>query len=229
MYNLLQPLQFTSISNPPLPLSPLPPRCILNNSLAPTYGTTSTKYPKKLNRDYINCKDSNDLCYFSSVDGNASTPDAVPAVNEVSVRARVKDVCRLRSCVDTLVLYLTGPARSNGALLFWDENNDGLIESKEEYSFHDIMADLRKCTARRVFLVADYSYSGNLVHKFPGKRPSRKTVIFTSTSQHEYSWRSDFTEAFVHSSRSNKVVSMREIFQVDIFELIEVYIHVVTK
>mgnify|MGYP001799211126 CR=1 FL=1 len=102
-------------------------------------------------------------------------------------------------------------------MLFRDENNDGLIEDKEEYSFHDLKSDLKNCEAKKIFVVADYSYSGQLIHKFPGKRLSNKVVMLSSTSQHEYTWGNEFTKTFIESARSGRASGMREIFEVSLF------------
>lgn len=154
------------------------------------------------------------------VDGDPTTKDAVPAVTDVGVTDYIGKLCRSRWCVDTLVLYLTGPARSNGALLMWDINGDGLTENREMFAINEIFKHLSDCNAKRVFIIADYSYSGHLAHRLKELQRHRHRnayahiTVVTSSESNEYSWRSEFTESLVKYGKSNKTRSIKQILQV---------------
>jgi hypothetical protein len=159
---------------------------------------------------------------FIAVDGNPKTTrDAAAAVTDFGVTDYIGKLCKARWCVDTLVLYLTGPAKSNGALLMWDVNGDGLTENKEMYAIHEIFKHLNSCTAKRVYIIADYSYSGHLVHKLrvlsrPGHRGSYEHItVITSSQANEYSWRNDFTQAIIKYGKQNRTRCIKQLFQVN--------------
>lgn len=161
------------------------------------------------------------VCKFVAVDGNPKTTrDAAAAVTDFGVTDYIGKLCRARLCVDTLVLYLTGPAKSNGALLMWDVNGDGLTENKEMYAVHEVFKHLKNCTAKRVYIIADYSYSGHLVHKLnelsrssQGRSYQHITVI-ASSQANEYSWRNDFTQTLIKYGKQSTTRCMNQLFQV---------------
>lgn len=159
---------------------------------------------------------------FSLVDGDPKTRDAVAAVTDIGVTDYIGKLCRSLWCVDTLVLYLTGPARSNGALLMWDLNGDGLTENREMYAIHEIFKQLRNCNAKRVLIIADYSYSGHLVHRLQElqrhrHRDSYKHItVLASSESNEYSWRNEFTTTLIKYGTQNTTRSVHQLFQVRI-------------
>ncbi|XP_068745728.1 uncharacterized protein [Montipora capricornis] len=121
------------------------------------------------------------------------------------VRQYIKNLCSSTLCVDTLTLYLTGPAKSDGALMFWDRRGDGIADKSELYRPKDLLDDIKNCSANRVFLVADYSYSGEMIGRLKkriGSHPNqfRNIVAISSTGRKGYAWRSDFTDAFVNKN-----------------------------
>ena len=128
------------------------------------------------------------------------------AVNSaITVKEYISKLCRSSPCVDTITLYLTGPSKSDGSLLFWD-NGNGLTDNSELYSPRELLDDVKNCSARRLFIVADYSYSGAMVNKIKNRmerhpRLYRNLVAISSTSWNQSSWRSDFAEAFVKRSK----------------------------
>lgn len=128
------------------------------------------------------------------------------AVNSaITAKEYIKKLCKSFPCVDTITLYLTGPSKSDGSLLFWD-NGNGLTDDSELYSPKELLEDVKNCTARRLFIVADYSYSGAMINKIKSRmerhpRLYRNLVAISSTSWNQSSWRSDFTDAFVKQSK----------------------------
>ena len=125
--------------------------------------------------------------------------------------------------MDTLTLYLTGPSTGDGFLLFWD-NGDGITQDSEFYSPRDLLDDIKNCSAKRVFLVADYSYSGALIKKLENRmtrHPKQfSNVMAMSSSLYEPAWRSDFTDAFIkHNKQGITTTCVADVFQVGSFSV----------
>lgn len=125
--------------------------------------------------------------------------------NAIRAKEYIKKLCGSSLCADTVTLYLTGPSMSDGSLLFWD-NGNGLTDDSELYTPNKLLEDVKNCSARRLFIVADYSYSGAMINKIKSRMERhpghyRNLVAISSTSWNESSWRSDFTEAFVKHSK----------------------------
>jgi len=121
--------------------------------------------------------------------------------NAITAKEYIKKLCGSSVCVDTVTLYLTGPSKSDGSLLFWDDGN-GLTDNSELYSPRELLEDVKNCSARRLYIVADYSYSGAMIEKIKirmERHPAhyRNLVAISSTLWNQSSWRSDFAEAFV--------------------------------
>lgn len=136
-----------------------------------------------------------------------------------SVKEHIKQLCRSLFCVDTFTLYLTGPSNSDGALMFRDRG-DGITEDSELYTPKQILEDIKNCSARRIFLVADYSYSGAMINRLRNRikrHPDqfRNIMAISSTGWGEYARRSDFTDAFVkHNKRGNTTKCVSDVFEV---------------
>ena len=134
----------------------------------------------------------------------------------------IKGLCRAHSsCVDTFTLYLTGPSNSDGSLLFWDTTGKGLMtENGMLYTPKELFDDLKNCSAKRIFIVADYSYAGVMMNKMKSRmlrhrRHFRNVLVMSSASVGEYSLGSDFTFALINQSRTgNHIKCVREVFQV---------------
>uniref|UniRef100_A0A3Q2DM86 Si:ch211-67e16.11 n=1 Tax=Cyprinodon variegatus TaxID=28743 RepID=A0A3Q2DM86_CYPVA len=84
------------------------------------------------------------------------------ATEKAVIRNHVSYICRKQHCADTLVLYLNSPTRTDGTMLLWDANLNGIADLKERYSVSELLADLAGCRAVRVLLFVDQSYSGVL-------------------------------------------------------------------
>ena len=131
------------------------------------------------------------------------------AVNSaITAKEYIKKLCGSSRCVDTITLYLTGPSKSDGSLLFWDDGN-GITDDSELYSPRELLDDVKNCSAKRLFIVADYSYSGAMINKIKSRMERhpglyRNLVAISSTLWNQSSWRSDFTEAFVKHSKEVK-------------------------
>ena len=136
------------------------------------------------------------------------------------VRQYISNLCRSILCVETLTLYLTGPANSDGALMFWDRNEVGITDESKLYTPKQLLDDIRNCSARRVFLIADYSYSGAMINRVKSRitrHPDqfRNILAISSTDWGEYAWRNNFTDAFVEKSKEGPITkSVIQVFKV---------------
>ena len=127
-------------------------------------------------------------------------------------------------CVDSLVIYLNKPTKSNGAMLIWDGNNDGFAEESERYDVKEFFDDLRNCKAKQITVLADHSFSGFLLEKFrSAKRHSsrgtlKNLVVVTSASSDGFPNRGSFTEKWVRYSlpRHNRQRCLKDVIQVDL-------------
>ena len=143
------------------------------------------------------------------------------AVNRAThVKEYIKKLCRPSKCVDTFTLYLTGPSNSDGSLLFWDGDKAGITEEHEMYTPKELLEDVKNCSARRLFIVADYSYSGAMINRLKSRirrhpEQFRNLVAISSASWGEYAWRSDFTDAFVkHNKEGNTTKCVMDVYEV---------------
>lgn len=142
-----------------------------------------------------------------------------PVKKATVVKEYVKKLCQSLTCVDTITLYMTGPANGDGALLFWDNGNGITEDSAELYTPKQLLEDIKNCQAKRIFIVADYSYSGALINKIRGRirrHPDQfpNLVAISSSSGREYTLRSDFTDAFVkHNKEGRTTKCVADVFK----------------
>ncbi|XP_053142872.1 uncharacterized protein LOC128340955 isoform X2 [Hemicordylus capensis] len=68
---------------------------------------------------------------FFASEGQASVAmemgDVHPATEKLAIRSHLALVCRSLHCADSLVLYLNSPAASDGTMLLWDANHNGIV------------------------------------------------------------------------------------------------------
>ncbi|XP_068427925.1 uncharacterized protein si:ch211-67e16.11 [Clinocottus analis] len=116
--------------------------------------------------------------FFAS---SGQLPDDVEGVYSATEKAVIRNhvsyVCRKQHCADTLVLFLNSPTRSDGAMLLWDANLNGIADLKERYSVNELLADLAGCRATRVLLFVDQSYSGVLSKRLRGSQKHINVVL----------------------------------------------------
>ncbi|KAM3607298.1 uncharacterized protein V6R79_005312 [Siganus canaliculatus] len=105
------------------------------------------------------------------------------ATEKAVIRNHVSYVCRKQHCADTLVLYLNSPTRSDGTMLLWDANLNGIADLKERYSVNELLADLAGCKATRVLLFVDQSYSGVLSKRLRGSQKHLNVVLIQSQTR----------------------------------------------
>ncbi|XP_047457648.1 uncharacterized protein si:ch211-67e16.11 [Mugil cephalus] len=105
------------------------------------------------------------------------------ATEKEVIRNHVSYICRKQHCADSLVLFLNSPTRSDGAMLLWDANLNGIADLKERYSVNELLADLAGCRATRVLVFVDQSYSGVLAKRLRGSQKHLNVVLVQSPSR----------------------------------------------
>ncbi|XP_054826061.1 uncharacterized protein LOC129323551 [Eublepharis macularius] len=103
--------------------------------------------------------------------------DVHPATEKLAIRSHLALVCRSLHCADSLVLYLNSPAASDGTILLWDANHNGIADPKERYPISELLTDLESCNARRVLLFLDQSYPEPLAKKLRASRHHPNVVL----------------------------------------------------
>ncbi|XP_038157300.1 uncharacterized protein si:ch211-67e16.11 [Cyprinodon tularosa] len=105
------------------------------------------------------------------------------ATEKAVIRNHVSYICRKQHCADTLVLYLNSPTRTDGTMLLWDANLNGIADLKERYSVSELLADLAGCRAVRVLLFVDQSYSGVLSKRLRSSQKHYNVVLIQHQSR----------------------------------------------
>ena len=57
--------------------------------------------------------------------------DVHPATEKLAIRSHLALLCRSLHCADSLVLYLNSPAASDGTMLLWDANHNGIVSGEQ--------------------------------------------------------------------------------------------------
>jgi hypothetical protein len=100
-----------------------------------------------------------------------------------------------------------------------DESHINVLQADETevYTVRELLRDIQGCAARRVLLVVDQSYSGEIVravHSHATSNNLANVLVFTSSSSSQPAWQGDFT---AHWSRaSHRQSCLQEVFQVRI-------------
>lgn len=67
------------------------------------------------------------LCVRCWADDNDSSSDVYPAALKLVIRYHIRNLCSAQHCVDSLVVYLNSPTTSDGTMLLWDADHDGIV------------------------------------------------------------------------------------------------------
>ncbi|XP_077973961.1 uncharacterized protein LOC144429658 [Styela clava] len=114
----------------------------------------------------------------------------LPATEKSAIRHHISTLCSSEFCVDSFVIYLNGPSTSDGAILLWDKNGDGLVDTEESYTAQEVISDVTGCAANQVILMVDQSYSDAVVSelKYLRKRTNQldNVVLMTNGESSEY-------------------------------------------
>ncbi|XP_005094755.2 uncharacterized protein LOC101864447 [Aplysia californica] len=118
---------------------------------------------------------------------------AHPAAMKLALRYHLQRMCASPHCVDSLALYLNGPATHHGNMLLWDVNFNGMAEEEERYTVEELLSDLADCAARQVFLLVDQSYSGEISHALRSSTSHENVLVISSGKGFQYSYNSELT------------------------------------
>lgn len=53
--------------------------------------------------------------------------EILPAAMKTSMRLHLQKLCSTPHCVDTLVIYLNSPSKTDGTMLLWDMDKNGKV------------------------------------------------------------------------------------------------------
>lgn len=72
-------------------------------------------------------------------------------------------------------------------------------DANEVYTIREILRDIQGCMSRRVILVVDQSYSGEVLKAVHNANNLSNVLVFASGTGHQPAWQGDFT---AHWSRA---------------------------
>nr|XP_018909427.1 PREDICTED: uncharacterized protein LOC109038711 [Bemisia tabaci] len=120
---------------------------------------------------------------------------------KLALRYHLRTVCETEYCADSLVIYLHSPARPDGASLLWDSDGNGKYDETETYTVREFLRDIQGCSARRVVVVADQSFSAELVSAATQHSTSLNNVVIVAANSP--SRRDQLTHHFAHSTHEH--------------------------
>ena len=76
----------------------------------------------------------------------------------------------------------------------------------ETYSVTEFLEDLSECRAKRIYVIADQSYSGLLAEALVTSESHRNVVVFASSGSTEYAWNGELTWQWVQANHTTQCV-----------------------
>lgn len=73
-------------------------------------------------------------------------------------------------------------------------------EEEEKYTIDELKSDLSFCEARKVHLVIDQSYAGEIAQAFKNSDAHKNVIVFASGKDHEYAFNDDYTIHWVQAN-----------------------------
>ncbi|XP_070564940.1 uncharacterized protein [Ptychodera flava] len=134
------------------------------------------------------------------IEGNIAEESSLvyPATHKLSIRNHIAKFCRSSGCVDTLVIYLNSPTKSDGTMLLWDTNQNGIADELETYSVRELISDLQDCLTNHVYIIVDQSYSGVIIDTLSkSSNLLRNVAVYTSGTVNQYSLSNEFTKYWI--------------------------------
>ncbi|XP_006824112.1 uncharacterized protein LOC100375845 [Saccoglossus kowalevskii] len=116
-----------------------------------------------------------------------------PASQKIPIRNLITGFCKSPRCVDTLVIYLNNPMTSDGNMLLWDTNGNGVADESETYSVRELMSDLEDCATSHVYLIADMSFAGAIIDELSDSQQHGNVAVYVSSENNQYSWSGEYT------------------------------------
>ena len=83
--------------------------------------------------------------------------EVFPAAMKTAMRYHLRRLCETSHCVDTLVLYLNSPSKTDGTMLLWDVNKNGKVN---KYNLLSSQMILKLYTKLKTYLKICYFLSG---------------------------------------------------------------------
>ncbi|XP_054720834.1 uncharacterized protein LOC129230427 [Uloborus diversus] len=128
---------------------------------------------------------------------NSRPQELYPAAFKLPIRYHIRKICQSLHCADSFVIYLNSPTKSDGSMFLWDIDGNGQADENEIYSVKELLYDLQDCAAQQVYIIADQSYSGQLVHALERSDRHENVIAFVSGAEHEYSWNAEYTSKWI--------------------------------
>ena len=82
------------------------------------------------------------------------------------------------------------------------------------YTLEELQYDIKKCLARKVHIVIDQSYAGEIAQAFKNSEDHKNVIVFASGKDHEYSYNDDYTLHWVQAN--HKKDCTRQVHEVSI-------------
>ncbi|XP_022108252.1 uncharacterized protein LOC110988761 [Acanthaster planci] len=137
-----------------------------------------------------------------------SNRNSYPATQKDAIRNHISTLCRVPNCVETLVIYLNSPTTNDGTSLLWDTDNNGVASDAETYSTMELLEDLEDCRAKRIYVIADQSYSGLLAESIIMSESHGNVVVFASSGSTEYAWNDELTWQWIQANHTTQCVDV---------------------
>ncbi|XP_071803743.1 uncharacterized protein [Asterias amurensis] len=135
-----------------------------------------------------------------------SNRNSYPATQKDAIRNHISTLCRVTNCVETLVIYLNSPVMNDGTSLLWDTDSDGVASETETYTASEFLGDIEDCRAKRIYVIADQSFSGLLAETIITSEKHNNVVVFASGGATEYSWNDELTWQWVEANHTTQCV-----------------------
>ena len=68
------------------------------------------------------------------------------------------------------------------------------------YTLEELKYDIGKCLARKIHIVIDQSYAGEIAQAFKNSETHKNVIVFASGKDHEYSYNDDYTLHWVQAN-----------------------------
>ena len=85
---------------------------------------------------------------------------------------------------------------------FQDIYSETLLQAEESetYTLDELKYDISDCLARKVHIVIDQSYAGEIAEAFKNSPEHKKVIVFASGKDHEYAYNDDYTLHWVQAN-----------------------------
>ncbi|KAK2709936.1 uncharacterized protein LOC136027444 [Artemia franciscana] len=120
-------------------------------------------------------------------------PAMYPSALKLALRYHTRTLCSTSHCVDSLVIYLSSPTRSDGAMYLWDSDGNGIADETEVYLIREFLRDIQDCQARHLVIIADQTQAGILVDIIAKSKKHKNAIVLASGRPSQISMNNEFT------------------------------------